>query len=266
MQFEKGFATDIPGLVSCHNLSNLAVCKARLLREAGKEAEARGLLLDAAQFAGDLGRNNILLAEMVSLAMLASVFEELKALPPDPELARSLAVLDGAFPSHGESMLNEAACMGAGIVATPDGLAPDVGALAAWRYGFSPRLLLVDAWTTHERMMKKAAVAAEASWDEARRIAAELDAELAADTNPISQIGIPGLMGSHRAGRERRAQLRLLRRYHGEAGPLDDPFGAKLLTDGAKVWSVGPDGVDDAGKGDWKSVKTGDIVLELPKK
>jgi hypothetical protein len=57
-------------------------------------------------------------------------------------------------------------------------------------------------------------------------------------------------------------------RATGKPLDLDDPFGAKLRTeekDGKlRIWSIGPDGVDDGGAGEWKTdVK--DIVLELKK-
>jgi hypothetical protein len=61
-----------------------------------------------------------------------------------------------------------------------------------------------------------------------------------------------------------RAQLRMLRVLHGDAAGLDDPFGVKLLSDGARVWSVGADGVDSGGAGKWTPASTGDIVLKLP--
>ena len=56
----------------------------------------------------------------------------------------------------------------------------------------------------------------------------------------------------------------MLRVLHGGAAWLDDPFGGKLLSDGAKVWSVGADGIDGGGVGAWNPASTGDIVLELP--
>lgn len=270
VQFEKGFAADIPGLLACRDLTDLAACRARLLRESGKDVEARALLLDALQFSGDLGRNTLLIAEMISLSQLGTLFDELKALPPDPELARALGVLDGAFPAHADSMRNEHACMAAGLFGMGDASLADLGetggALAAWRFGFSQRLMFVDTVAVHRDLLLRMAEGSALPWGELAGAQKEIDAAVRASKNPLVRIMVPGLAGSERAGRERRAQLRLLRRYHGEAGPLDDPFGAQLLSDGAKVWSVGPDGVDDAGKGDWKSVKTGDIVLELPQK
>ena len=80
----------------------------------------------------------------------------------------------------------------------------------------------------------------------------------------IVETMIAGLLRSHRASREGLAHLRMLRVLHGGAAGLDDPFGGKLLSDGAKVWSVGADGIDGGGAGAWKPAPTGDIVLELP--
>lgn len=73
-------------------------------------------------------------------------------------------------------------------------------------------------------------------------------------------------------GRERRAQLRLLRvavhyRATGEILELDDPFGTGILyaqtTNHLRVWSIGADGMDDGGAGCWKPRPTGDIVLDI---
>jgi hypothetical protein len=74
--------------------------------------------------------------------------------------------------------------------------------------------------------------------------------------------------------RERRAQLRLLRlaahrKATGEVLALDDPFGTTLrhavTPAGLKAWSVGEDGRDDGGAGDWEGRAGPDIVLEVPR-
>ena len=60
-QWEKGVSADLPSLIAVRNLSTLAVGQARVLVEAGKPREAADLLLDAAQFGADLGRNTVLM-------------------------------------------------------------------------------------------------------------------------------------------------------------------------------------------------------------
>jgi hypothetical protein len=55
-------------------------------------------------------------------------------------------------------------------------------------------------------------------------------------------------------------------RRTGELLDLDDPFGAKLKSaksgEGLKLWSIGADGVDNSGTGQWKPAAGADIVLE----
>lgn len=276
--FEKGFSADLPGLLQSQNLVHLAVTQARFLAEAGRRREAVELLLDASWFAADLGRNTVLIAEMISWALLSSALDELRALLGETdskdlelaELGRALAVLEGLLPSHAESMLNEAASATAGLTDAETeglGLSDGIGRLSAWRYGFSGRLMIADAADAHLRFMRRSA-ASGPSWAEIQRVQQELFGEVVAQKNPIVRILVPGLLSSHKTGFERRAQLRLLRaavalRAGGPMPELEDPFGGKLRTDGAKLWSRGQDGVDGGGVGAWKPERTGDIVLEL---
>jgi hypothetical protein len=278
-EYEKGFAADIPGLLETQKLTNVAVSKARLLAEAGKAKEAGELLLDILWLGADQGRNTVLIGEMISSANVALALEELRAMAVDdamkdvdwPEVARVLASLDAAWPSHGESMLNEAASAAAGLLKADAATAfgeGTVGALGAWRFGFSTRLMIADALDTHIELMRRVAEGSR-SYAEAEAVAKELDERLKSSSNPIVQIMVPGLASTHRVGFERRAQLRLLRtavaRRLGQALELDDPFGGKLRGDAAKLWSVGQDGVDGGGVGSWKPARTGDIVLQLQK-
>ena len=257
IEWDKGFGADTPSLVAVRNLTTLAVGQARVLLEAGKPREAAELLIDAAQFGADVGRNGNVLIELVGLSSLGLVFDGLRTLPQDPDVGRALAVLDGTFPNHGEAMLNELALVGVGFMRAGPGLAPE------WRFGFSQQLVVADAWPTFEDMMRRAAAVTTEPWADARRVEAEIEAEAGKSDNRMIRLMIPGLLRSQRASREARAQLRLLRVLHGGAVGLDDPFGAKIHSDGARVWSIGGDGVDDGGAGAWKPAPTGDIVLEL---
>src|SRR5262245_1804836 len=105
LQWEKGFGADVPSLMAVNNLTTLAVGQARLLLEAGMRREAADLLLDAAQFAADLGRNATVLTELKAFSSLELVFDALRTLPPDPEVGTGLAVLDASFPNHGDVVL-----------------------------------------------------------------------------------------------------------------------------------------------------------------
>jgi hypothetical protein len=260
LQWERGVNADIPSLVTVRDLTTLAVGRARVLVETGKPREAADVLLDAAQLGADLGRNPIVITELIALSSLGQVFDALKALPPDAEVGRALAVLDRTFPDHAQALTNDITLMGVTFTAPGTG-GPD---LSAWRYGFSSKLMLADAWTTLQTTVRRMVATTTESWSDAQRLTAGIEAEARRSSNPIVGMVMVGLSRSDRTSREGRAQLRLLRVHHGGTGGLDDPFGGKLLSDGVRVWSVGADGVDGGGAGDWKPASTGDIVLKLP--
>ncbi|HEX5110984.1 MAG TPA: hypothetical protein VFV95_21175 [Vicinamibacterales bacterium] len=263
IQWDRGWFADMPSLVAVTNLTTLAVGQARMLVEAGKSREAAELLLDAAQFGADLGRNVSVQTEMMALSSLGQVFDALRSLPPDPEVGRALAVLDATFPNHAEALLNEMTLMG--VTYMNFSVEPPAAA-SAWRFGFSSQLMMIDAWTTVQHTVRRMAATTTAPWAEAQRVAAEIGAEAKRSHSEIFKSMIQGLGETERVSRERRAQLRILRMLHGGSDRLDDPFGSKLLSDGARIWSVGADGVDSGGGGAWKPALTGDIVLERPVK
>ena len=222
---------------------------------------------------------------MIALAVYGIVFDELRDLILSGKLsrddlagtARELGLLDRGFPRNAHSMMNGAAMEGFGFLKVDTGememrVLLDGMPWAGWRYGFSSRLLLADAFDTDLDFMKRCAEREERPWAEAGRMEREMEGEIAGLRNPVSRMMIPGLLQGHRAGRDRRAQLRLLRvaahyRATGEILDLDDPFGAKLLTsrtgDRLKVWSVGRYGVDGSGLDDWKPTPGRDIALEV---
>jgi hypothetical protein len=290
LKWEEGFSADIPGLLQSQNLTNLAVCRSRLLIEEGKSREAAELLLDTCQFAHDLGYNQMLISEMISLALYGIALEELRDLVLHgnlsgadlAEIARELEILDRSFPKNGDSMLNEAMLAGYHFLkadGSPRELYSGVdGSLEwdyfVWRSLLPQRLIGADAFFTELDYMKRFAEADEQSWGTSQAVVLKSQAEMVKLKNPVSRVLLPGLTSSSQAGRDRRTQLRLLRiaaqyRATGEILELEDPFGAKLLSSvyggTLKVWSVGKDGVDDGGKGQWKPDRGPDIVLDVDK-
>ena len=259
-EWEKGFNAYRPPLLSTRNLTVLAAGQARVLMEAGKSREATDLLLDAAQFSADLGRNTVLIGELSGLASLGDVFEGLRTLPPDPDVGRALGVLEGNLPHHGDTLRNELAVMGTSFVAMGrrDGVPLD------WRFGFSRESMLLDAWTTLQDMVRRTAATTTKPWAEAGRVNREIEAEAKASGNALLATAIPGLLRLQRTSREALARLRMLRVLHGGATGLEDPFDGTLRSNGVKVWSVGADGIDGGGVGAWKPADYGDIVLQLP--
>jgi len=288
VKWEDGFAADIPGLLQSQNLVNLAACRSRLLIEEGQPREAAELLLDACQFASDLGFNEVILPEMISIAIYGIALDELRDLILSrklsrtdlAEIVRELEILDGSFPQHGHSMMNEAMMAGTTFL-KDDGSLHDLDSWAGggldwrywmWRSVFPQRLICADSYFVELDYMKRFAPTDAQSWAETEAVALQSQGEAAKLKNPISRVIIPGLLGATRAGRERRTQLRILRaaaQYQatGEMPDLADPFGAKLFSSlqgqKVKVWSVGRDGIDSGGKGEWKPNAGPDIVLEL---
>ena len=293
MKWEDGFSADIPGLLQSQNLVNLAAARARVLAEEGKPREAADLLLDAAVFARDLGYNQLLISEMISCALYGIVLEDLRDLILSGKLSaedlsrveRELDSLDRSFPRNSDSMLNEA--LAAGFQYTKAGVnlgelvqlqggaggSRELSNYLLWSVLLPGRLTCADAYFIQLDFMKRYAGAGERSWSAVQAENQRSQAEIGKLRNPLASILLPGLTSSHRAGRERRTHLRLLRvaaRYRatGEILSLEDPFGTKLQTSETggklKVWGVGRDGVDDGGQGQWK-IGNGDIVVEIEK-
>ena len=289
MKWEQGFSANIPGLLQSQNLANLAVCKSRLLAEEGKAREAAELMLDTCRFAHDLGYNQILISEMISIAITGLALEELRDLilsgklskDDFQEIARELEILDGSFPRNGHSMMNEAVALGYEFLKTDgnvDMSSFTVGSAGVgwnyylWRAVFPKRLICADAYFTELDYLKQFAAADEKSWGTCQAVGSTTDLEIPKLRNPIARLTMVSLTGSNRAGREKRTHLRLLRaaaqyRATGRLPDLDDPFGVRLLSSEqggkVKVWSVGRDQVDDGGKGEWKPNAGPDIVLEF---
>lgn len=278
-RWEDGFVAGGPGFIDAQVLAQLAVIRSRLLVEEGKLREAVELLLDCCQFARDLGHNATLISGMLSMAHYGLAFDELRGIletaAPAKEdlldLERALEAVDRSFPSMEFDYFNEA--MATGCALRKEDLQGIEGMVLLRGFEGPRRLLFADAFDTHRHFMRLSGATESKPWSEALRLQAEMDRELEKLWNPLSRLLTPGLIGSGRAARERRAQLRLLRvaahyRATGELLSLDDPLGVRLnstLTGTRlKIWSVGRDGADDGGTGDWKptTVKS-DIVLEV---
>lgn len=282
--WSSGWSMKTPSLLESQLLANLTASAARLEAEAGRPVEAASLLFDLCQFARDLGHDAPLISEMIAISIYGVALDELRdlvlsgSLAPGEwkEVARRLEIVDRSFPSHGVCLLNER--LASGIEVEKGGLSWEamgktsfgVG-LTGWRFGFSMDSMGVNAMDLLDQAMRAGAEAEGKDWAEAERVAADSNARVSGSGNPVAQMIIPGLLQSGRAVRERRAHVRLLRAAAmwkaGEPVPeLEDPFGTKLLhsvTGGRlKVWSVGRDGVDSGGKGEWRP-NGHDIVLEV---
>lgn len=281
--WKEGFSAPIPDAWECTYLTNLTACQARLLMVAGESRHAAELLLDTCQFARDLGFNGDPMAESLSLQIYGMALDQLRELVGSSplshndlaEIERELGLLDDSFPKTEHSLLNEALAIGSTFLKMDqEGQNSQFGnvPLKQWKYGFSPRLILADAFNIHAGYLSRFSKVDSMPWTDVAGIGANINLDNTQQTNPISRILTPQFVYRIRAGRERRAQLRLLAvvvhyRRRGDILELGDPFGNTLRTsrtgDRFKVWSVGSDGADDGGIGGWDPSKGKDIVLEV---
>lgn len=258
-------------ILSPQSLANLAVCQARFLHEVGKSRAGADLLLDVAQLGRDLGDNSTLLHLMIGFAIQSRAFEELrellsvKAHPSEDAatVAQGLEILDRTFPCLSAAFLCEGLYAGTTYLTSSD---------AGW--AGVPRLMTIHAFFEYDRWMRQAAESEGGSWSESQTIARRIENEASSSWNPLIKVAAPTfLVRSSQLTREWRAQLRLLRmaaayRASSQILELEDPFGTKLrhatVGDKLRLWSVGPDGVDDGGaRGAWKAAPTGDLILEI---
>ncbi|HUR38913.1 MAG TPA: hypothetical protein VM222_05445 [Planctomycetota bacterium] len=273
-EWDKGFSMPVPGLSEGSQIVNLAVLKARSLLEAGKSREAAGLLLDAAQFGRDRADDGPMITEMIGVAMLSTALEGLRELSASEkadaeslaDMDQGLAVLEGSLPKHAACVRREQ--LGMGMTFVGEG----ASTLLPGASGMLPlKILFLDAFGRLQEAFDQYAKVSEGSWADCVAEGKRIDAEIQKSWNPLLKIVVPAQTSSERAMRERLAQLRLLRaglRYRrtGELLDLDDPFGTKLRSaksgDGMKFWSVGADGIDNGGVGEYRPRSGADIVLE----
>lgn len=234
-----------PDFAQVRALTHLAILHARFRSPKGELAAVRERLLAGVQMGADLGRDSSLGGYLASMRILELLFRELRDVPPDPEIAPVLARLDGAWPDVADALLNTA-LDGVAALLREDEEFTQLPRWNVWRYGFSTRLMLADAGEAYLEIMRAAAEVSKLPWRDPRRDAfAPLDAESRNPRNPVLGYLLMSSQNPARQSRFRLAELRLLRRYHGETAELEDPFGGPL-----KDWSVGPNGADDGGRKD----------------
>jgi hypothetical protein len=277
-------------------LGRLAASRARLLAVDGHYREAVLGLLDLFQFARDLCSNSTdrIADESSQVWSIAEI--ELKELVFTREFPRQdlslldeeLEQLDRHLPMAAPVLLNDTLCIGFQLL-KPDSEREDtlqVGLGKYWRYLYSRRLADAVAFEQIVSSVRRAAAGLDGSMTEFEAAKTAALSEAFRGSHPLilrSWLNLIHL--SHRI-RYARTFLRLLRiaihyRSTGEVLDLEDPFGVRMLHSISgtkfKVWSVGPDGVDNGGDNagrDWsrspptaipgqKAREPRDIVLEV---
>ena len=275
--WSKGMSMGFPGLLGARRIAYLAACHARILDEEGRFRGAAEILLDVLTLGDDLGRGGVLLEELVGEAVghigalgLRHLVSRLGA-EELLETARRIERLESTRPRIAQALWNDFVAAGITIETEGNvggsGTAGDV--LASWRYGFSPRLAGAIGVNELHGLADRARETDRASWIEARCIAEEIEREAESSPNWLVRMCFPGLMVE--TERAYLARLRLIRlaaawRATGQVPAVEDPFGDTLRSSVSagtlRAWSVGADGADDGGAGDWTG--GADLVLEVP--
>lgn len=243
--------------LSAVDLGKLAVCRARILSENGQFLESAHVLLDACQFARDLANAGPLVAVSVASWIFDKSLGDMAALVSHAkgnrnELAQidvSLERLDADFPSFSRALLRERLSIGGAFLKGENrgdpGLAETV---AAWRYGFSSRLMIAEGFLEWDRILSRFAQAATLPWPSVLEACNRLKEEATRSGNDLVRMSFVGDPRLIRARRDCHARLRLLRaaiywQLHGETLDLEDPFGSRIRqepsADRLRVSSVG---------------------------
>jgi hypothetical protein len=269
----------IPELRSWEATVKFCIFKARSLAEEGKTQESAEILFALLQFGRDIGDSEVWVFMQHGLFCLEWTFDELRELlistAPERELLTEidsrLRALDDTFPNHERGILHKASWLGEQLLQRA-AQCEIRDSLSCWRFGFSPRIMVADAFERLNQWFNRSAEAERLPWLQAQLLISQLRLEI--DQTPIpNAIGYgSAFLGDGSWGRMTRARLRLLRvgahyRAAGEKLDLGDPFGNRLLQSESggrlKVWSVGRDGIDHGGVGAWEPAIGKDTVLEI---
>jgi len=238
---EDGKAPSMTNLLDCRWAANAAVFESRALRHEGRHVEAVQSTLDAAAMAGDLLRRGILIDQMIGCATLAIATTEawpetaLDELDDDALelLASGLARLDAALPLSLDDRV-ERLFMAWHLQnsAGDETWLPSLG--SSWRFGFSTRWMLADAFLRHGALARRLAERANAPWPERVALWDRESAAALASGNPVIAVCLPNLSSAEGNWREQLGALRLLRTsvelHRGNPAPsLLDPISGQPI-------------------------------------
>jgi len=254
-------------------LKTLALWKARFDILDGRVEEGVEVLLDSARLMQDLQQESTPAGVERWTLDAGPAYEELRNAvmkgglsPPAMEaLERELDLLDRTAPSTEAAMERWGISLGDRALENPREFIRG----NKWILVFHPRLEAAVSYFAYMERFRVLAGIDRMNWAEEQAAWTEFDRRGPSTWKEIDWTADV---------RRKLAQLRLLRtllhrRRTGQWLELDDPFGAKLFHAETethdKAWSVGRDGVDDGGKGDWVNAwkpRAGeDLILEVPR-
>lgn len=281
-QWARANEIDTPSLVHGNWMGNLGVATALAWQKEGRRRDAAELLLDVCRFGGDFHHNSILINRWIGEGIRSQAIGALKdlvsarTLTDDDlrEVGRELEILDRDTPPDFPYFRNEVIMAGLELRKSPERReeAYQVRFWRRWRYGFSDAILSADALFRVEEAFRVRASGHGKPWPEARAAHQAFGALAADERNPLAHANLNPPDDVDFYVRRGQAQLRMLCAAvsfmrTGSVPTLGDPYGDTLKhrTEGGrlKIWSRGPDGVDDGGSGEWNPRKGRDIVLEV---
>jgi len=262
------------------NLTQLALCQANLLVETGRNAESLDLLLDLAQFGRDYvvagGRPTYPDALLILEHALEGIRDHLVSHAWDMEDLRKIApplkILDRSFPSWDAMQKEWVVYLGTWLLdenpyTSQTSLGGEIGRdyfRPDWKHAFSMRLYKADAFERGRAALRRPAN------ERGKREILPEDYR----ANDLEKLIVDSTLSWEDPSLDCRAHVRLLRIATAflsgtDVPDLADPFGEGLrmepIPGGIKIWSVGPDGVDHAGTGEWKPAAGKDILLTVPR-
>jgi len=280
--WEEGVTGKSPSLFDCQTLCNFAGIRARRLLQEGKAREAADLMLDVCSFGRDLTVRAPLIYHMIAAAIYNTALFELREVVKSRDLTREdleaidreLEQVGKEWSDVGDSLPFEVLTTGYELLKPRELRDPDARASVAesWRFGFSPRIAEADAFTELRAAAREFSGLSRRPWSDARRISNELETRIRGNRNPLVPRLFQWNVVNIESDRELRTNLQMLRaaaqfRATGKPPIVADPYGETLRTElqegRLKIWSVGPDGVDDGGSGDWRRKMGKDMVFEV---
>jgi hypothetical protein len=267
----------------------LAVCEARSHLEHKRLREAIEEALSVCQFARDMGALPFPKAAIFSARCFREVFVLMRDILVSKELSveecstllAGLATLESGFPRDEDFMRAHCWSRAQRWISEPlevvDQSIPGMRPVSWWekrRFLFSSRALAADAVDFSTKWAESFKGLDDASWKKTQALYDAYLEEARGSGNPIVADECQSLNTDPL--RFPRTQLRMMKlaaqfRLSGRVEEAADPFGDKLRFEirgsHLKVWSVGLDGKDDEGVGEWDcywEVPSGrEIVLDV---
>lgn len=279
--WEQGMAMERPDSGAIKTLTNLAAAQARMLSEKGRHQEAIDLLLDLVAFSRDLSTNSPRNQTFQGAQSYAVAFDGLRRVIVSGELtqeqlsdlSKMLEVIDREYLPMGPMISNQALMVGVDMLYddTPD--LEDRFEMGNWQFALYPRATLHDALAQADTLMQRVGKLDQMNFADAKKETAAISTAVRSARNPMVSWLMMDTFAAVRAHHVPLANLRLLRSAttylsSGELPTMADPFGDKVLSKQEpgklKIWSLGLDGTNQNGTGDFGGKP--DMVLELPRK